>query len=173
LGLSNALAAAEAGVGRIHATALGVGERVGNTPLELLVANLALLRGQEPDARALRDYVEHFAAALGTEIPENHPLVGQNAFRTATGVHAAAIVKALVKDDAVADRVYSLVPVSRFASGHDIRIGYMSGTSNVVHWLRRHGVEPSEALVKRILERARAANRVLRDDEVLAVVRAP
>jgi 2-isopropylmalate synthase len=173
LGLSNALAAAEAGVERIHATALGVGERVGNTPLELLVANLALLRGKEPDARALRDYVEHFAAALDTEIPENHPLVGQNAFRTATGVHAAAIVKALVKDDAVADRVYSLVPVSRFASGHDIRIGYMSGTSNVVHWLRRHGVEPSDALVKRILERARAANRVLRDDEVLAVVRAP
>jgi hypothetical protein len=87
-------------------------------------------------------------------------------------VHAAAIVKALVKDEALADRVYSFVPVSRFASGHDIRIGYMSGTSNVVHWLRRHSIEPSEALVTRILERARSANRVLRDDEVLAVVRA-
>lgn len=172
LGLANALTAAEAGVGRIHATALGVGERVGNTPLELLVANLALLHGKEPDARALRDYAEHFAAALGTKIPENHPLIGENAFRTATGVHAAAIVKALQMDEALADRVYSLVPVSHFASGHDIRIGYMSGTSNVVHWLRRHSIEPSEALVTRILERARSANRVLRDDEVLAVVRA-
>jgi 2-isopropylmalate synthase len=171
LGLANALSAAAAGVGRVHATALGVGERVGNTPLELLVANLALLAGVEPNAEALRDYAEHFAAALGTAIPENHPLVGANAFRTATGVHAAAIVKALVKDAALADRVYSLVPVSRFASGHDIRIGYMSGTSNVVHWLRRHSIEPSEPLVARILERARAANRVLRDDEVLAVVR--
>lgn len=172
LGLANALVAAELGVGRVHATALGVGERVGNTPLELLVANLALLRGEEPNAAHLREYVEHFATALGTEVPENHPLVGANAFRTATGVHAAAIVKALGKDEALADRVYSLVPVSRFASGHDIRIGYMSGTSNVVHWLRRHSIEPSEALVARILERARAANRVLRDDEVLAVVRA-
>jgi 2-isopropylmalate synthase len=172
LGLVNALVAAEVGVGRVHATALGVGERVGNTPLELLVANLALLRGAEPDAALLRQYVEHFATALGTEVPENHPLVGANAFRTATGVHAAAIVKALGKDEALADRVYSLVPVSRFASGHDIRIGYMSGTSNVVHWLRRHSIEPSEALVTRILDRARAANRVLRDDEVLAVVRA-
>jgi 2-isopropylmalate synthase len=172
LGLSNALTAIEAGVERVHATALGVGERVGNTPLELLVANLALLAGREPDAVRLRAYVEHFASALGIEVPENHPLLGANAFRTATGVHAAAIVKALGQGDALADRVYSLLPVSRFASGHDIRIGYMSGTSNVVHWLRRHSIEPSEALVSRILERARAANRVLRDDEVLAVVRA-
>lgn len=172
LALANALTAIEAGVDRVHATALGVGERVGNTPLELLVANLALLASREPDALSLRAYAEHFAAALGVAIPEDHPLVGANAFRTATGVHAAAIVKALVKSDALADRVYSLVPVSRFASGHDIRIGHMSGTSNVVHWLRRHSIEPSDGLVSRILERARTENRVLRDDEVLAVVRA-
>ena len=172
LGLANALAAIEAGVERVHATALGVGERVGNTPLELLLANLAFLRGDEPPAAALREYSEHFASALGVNIPENHPLVGANAFRTATGVHAAAIVKALGKSEALADRVYSSVPVSRFASGHDIRIGYMSGTSNVVHWLKRHSIEPSETLVTRILERARSANRVLRDDEVLAVVQA-
>lgn len=172
LALANALTATLAGVDRVHATALGVGERVGNTPLELLVANLTFLAGREPDARRLREYSEHFADALGLSIPENHPLVGVNAFRTATGVHAAAIVKALGKDEALADRVYSSVPVSRFASGHDIMIGYMSGTSNVVHWLRRHSIEPSDVLVTRILERARAANRVLRDDEVLAVVRA-
>lgn len=174
LGLSNALAAIEAGVERVHATALGIGERVGNTPLELLVANLALAGGREPDAARLRAYVEHFATALGVVIPENHPLVGANAFRTATGVHAAAIVKALGKGEGLADRVYSLMPVSRFApaNGHDIRIGYMSGSSNVVHWLQRHSIEPSDALVSRILERAKSANRVLRDDEVLAVVRA-
>jgi 2-isopropylmalate synthase len=172
LALANALTAIEAGVGRVHATALGIGERVGNTPLELLVANLAFLAGREPDGARLREYSEHFAAALGLAIPENHPLVGVNAFRTATGVHAAAIVKALGQGEALADRVYSAVPVSRFSSGHDIMIGYMSGTSNVVHWLRRHSIEPSDVLVTRILERARAANRVLRDDEVLAVVRA-
>jgi 2-isopropylmalate synthase len=174
LGLSNALTAIEAGVERVHATALGIGERVGNTPLELLVANLALAAGREPDAARLRAYVEHFATAIGVAIPENHPLLGANAFRTATGVHAAAIVKALGKGAALADRVYSLMPVSRFApaNGHDIRIGYMSGSSNVVHWLQRHSIEPSDALVSRILERAKSANRVLRDEEVLAVVRA-
>jgi 2-isopropylmalate synthase len=172
LGLANALSAVAAGVGRVHATALGVGERVGNTPLELLLANLALLAGRELDATRLRAYVEHFAAALAVQVPENHPLVGANAFRTATGVHAAAIVKALGQGEALADRVYSLLPVSRFAAGHDIRIGHMSGTSNVVHWLKRHSIEPNDGLVSRILERARASNRVLRDDEVLAVVRA-
>jgi 2-isopropylmalate synthase len=172
LALANALTAVEAGVDRVHATALGIGERVGNTALELLVANLALLAGREPDAAALRAYSGHFATALGVAIPENHPLLGANAFRTATGVHAAAIVKALDKGAALADRVYSSVPVSHFTNGHDIRIGHMSGTSNVVHWLRRHSIEPSEPLVTRILERARSANRVLRDDEVLAVVHA-
>lgn len=172
LALANALSAAEAGVDRVHGTALGVGERVGNTPLELLVANLAFLAGREPQARELHDYVEHFSSALGIPIADDHPLVGANAFRTATGVHAAAIVKALGRDQALADRVYSLLPASRFSSGHDIRIGYMSGSSNVVHWLRRHSIEPSEPLVTRILERARATNRVLRDDEVFAVVRA-
>jgi len=172
LGLANALSAVEAGVDRVHATALGVGERVGNTPLELFIANVALLRGQEPEARALRDYAEHFASAHRWTVPLNYPVFGKDAFRTATGVHASAIVKAQALSEALADRVYSLVPVSHFASGHDIRIGYMSGTSNVVHWLERHSIEPSEALVTRILERARSANRVLRDDEVLAVVRA-
>lgn len=172
LGLANALAAVEAGVDRVHATALGVGERVGNTPLELLLSNLELLRGREPDAESLREYTDHFARALGVAIPENHPLFGANAFRTATGVHAAAIVKALGKDQSLADRVYSSLPVSRFAPGHDIRIGHLSGTSNVVHWLRRHGIEPSEPLVARILQRARTENRILADDEVLAVVSA-
>ncbi|HYQ16688.1 MAG TPA: LeuA family protein [Polyangiaceae bacterium] len=172
LALSNALSAAEAGVDRVHGTALGIGERVGNTPLELLVANLAFLAGKEPQAAQLRDYVQHFSSALGVAIADDHPLVGANAFRTATGVHASAIVKALRQDEALADRVYSLLPVSRFSNGHDIRIGYMSGSSNVVHWLRRHSIEPSEPLVSRILERARATNRVLRDDEVLAVVHA-
>lgn len=172
LGLSNALAAVEAGVDRVHATALGVGERVGNTALELFVANLALSAGKEPNAVQLRQYSEHFAAALGVTIPDNHPLVGANAFRTATGVHAAAIVKALGKGQALADRVYTPVSVSHFAAGHDIRVGYMSGTSNVLHWLQRHSIEPSEALVSRILERARSTNRVLRDDEILAVVQA-
>jgi 2-isopropylmalate synthase len=172
LGLANALSAIEAGVQRVHATALGIGERVGNTPLELLSANLALLAGREPDAARLRAYTEHFATALGVAIPENHPLIGANAFRTATGVHAAAIIKALGQGQALADRVYSSVPVSRFSNGHDIRIGYMSGASNVVHWLKRHSIEPDDALVSRILERAKATNRVLRDDEVLAVVRA-
>lgn len=172
LALANALSAAEAGVDRVHGTALGIGERVGNTPLELLVANLAFLAGKEPQARELRDYVEHFSSALGIPIADDHPLVGANAFRTATGVHAAAIVKALGHDQALADRVYSLLPASRFSGGHDIRIGYMSGSSNVVHWLKRHSIEPSELLVTRILERARATNRVLYDEEVLAVVRA-
>src|SRR5438128_10232136 len=49
MGLINCLAAIEAGVDRVHATALGVGERVGNAEMELLIVNLKLLGAHRHD----------------------------------------------------------------------------------------------------------------------------
>jgi 2-isopropylmalate synthase len=171
LALANALAALDAGADRAHATALGVGERVGNVPMELLVTNLLLAGRLSVDPKAVVRYAEHAAAALGWAIPANHPLVGTNAFRTATGVHAAAIEKARRKSDWVADRVYSAVPASPLGRAHEIFVGAMSGSANVVAWLERRGLRASEALVAAILDRARGSERLLTDDEILEVVR--
>jgi 2-isopropylmalate synthase len=170
LALANALSALDAGVHRAHATALGVGERVGNVPMELLALNLSLAGHIAVDVKALARYAERSAAALGWPIPANHPLVGSNAFRTATGIHAAAIQKAKRKSDWVADRVYSAVPAGQLGREHEIFVGAMSGSANVVSWLERHGVTPTNALVAAILDRARASDRVLTDAEILAVV---
>ncbi|HEV8244576.1 MAG TPA: 2-isopropylmalate synthase [Polyangiaceae bacterium] len=171
LALANALAAMEAGVDRVHATALGIGERVGNTPLELLALNLVLSGSFQGNAHRLAAYAVRAAQVLGWQIPPNYPLIGANAFRTATGVHAAAIAKAQGKNGALADRVYSGVPADLFGLEQQICVGAMSGRSNVEHWLRSHGLAPSEKLLRAILDHAKTADHILSDEELLSVVR--
>lgn len=169
LGVANALSAAQAGADRLHATALGVGERVGNPAMELLLLNLALAQVPRSLER-ISAYCEHFARVLGVPIGDSQPLVGKNAFRTATGVHASAIAKAESKSQWLGDHVYSLLPAARIGQQASIGIGPMSGASNVQHWLTQHGITGSEGLLRAILERAKAAERVLSDEELLSVV---
>jgi 2-isopropylmalate synthase len=173
LSVANALSAAAAGADRLHATALGVGERVGNPPMELLLLNLAL--GDAPRSLSqVTAYCNHFSRALGVEIADNQPVVGKNAFRTATGVHASAIVKAEAKSEWLGDHVYSLLSAASVGQSAAIVIGPMSGASNVQHWLRSRGIASSEALVQAILQQAKGSDRVLKDEELLSVVgRAP
>jgi 2-isopropylmalate synthase len=172
LALENALSALNAGADRVHGTALGIGERVGNTPIELMLLNLRLL-GQlapERDLTRLIEYCETVAKAFGWEIAPNDPLVGRDAFRTGTGVHAAAIIKALDKGDAwLADRVYSAVPAGIFGRRQEISIGFMSGTSNVVHWLRQRDLDPTAERVAAILRAAKGTRRIMSDDDVMAI----
>jgi len=171
--LENAIWALEFGVDRVHATALGIGERVGNTAMELLLMNLWLLGqlGTERDLTKLVEYCETVARAVRWQVPPNYPLVGRDAFRTATGVHAAAIVKAMQKNDVwLADRVYSGVPAATFGRHQEIDIGFMSGASNVGYWLRQRNIEPDAGLVAAILQVAKATNHILSEEEVLAVI---
>ncbi|WP_394825934.1 LeuA family protein [Pendulispora albinea] len=170
--LENAIWALEFGADRVHATALGIGERVGNVAMELLLMNMKLL-GQlgDQDLTKLLEYVETAASALGWHIPINYPLVGRDAFRTATGVHAAAITKALNKgDDWLADRIYSGVPAGAFGRSQEICIGFMSGASNVNHWLRKRGIDGSEKLVQEILAAAKSQDHIMTDEEVFKVI---
>ena len=167
MGVINCLAAIEAGVNRVHATALGVGERVGNAEMDLLIVNLHLLGAHKHDVSALREYCELAAATIGVPLPANYPVMGEDAFRTGTGVHAAAIIKARRKGDAwLADRVYSSVPAATFGSHQRIEITPMSGLSNVKWWLAEKGYDPNdEELSKRLFEAAKVADRLLSDEE--------
>jgi 2-isopropylmalate synthase len=172
LGLVNAIAAAQAGAKRIHGTILGVGERVGNTMIDLLLVNMRLLGVQwEGDLSRLREYAELGARATSTPLPFNYPVFGTDAFRTGTGVHAAAIIKAMAKGDAeLADAVYSGVPAGMFGLHQAIEVGHMGGRSNVVFWLKHRNIEPEDGLVDAIFDAAKATSRVLNDDEVMALV---
>jgi len=170
LAIANSLAAIAAGAQQIHGVALSLGERVGNTPMELLLVNLRLMGLRNNDLTYLRAYCDRVAKATHTTIPPNYPVFGRDAFRTATGVHAAAIIKALRKHDrALADAVYSGVPAHLFGLQQIVEIGPMSGKSNVVYWLARHGIPESDELVNRIFEVAKQSPRVLTDDEVRAL----
>ena len=170
LSVANSLAAASAGAARLHGTALGIGERVGNTPMDLLLVNLGLLGWSDRDLSKLPEYTERVARTTGVPMPDNYPVVGRDAFRTGTGVHAAAIIKAHDRhDEWLADRVYSSVPASLIGREQVIEIGPMSGESNVVYWLRRHQLEPEAGLVEEIFTRAKASDRLLERDEILEI----
>ena len=167
----NTLAALEAGATRLHGAAIGIGERVGNTPMELLMVNLVLMGYIDRDLSALCEYCDAVSAATDVPIPANYPVVGRDAFRTATGVHAAAVIKAFRKNDlALIDAVYSGVPASLIGREQQIDVGPMSGKSNVVFWLERHGHTASDELVDRIFTRAKQSSTVLTNDEILAEI---
>jgi len=167
MGLANCLAAIEAGADRIHATALGVGERVGNAEMDLLLVNLNLLGVHRRDLTRLPEYCRLVAEAVGLPIPANYPVLGADAFRTGTGVHAAAIIKAKRKgDDWLANRVYSSVPAEEFGLTQTIEISPLSGLSNVKYWLETHGYDAGdEAACKILYEAAKRADHVLSDEE--------
>jgi 2-isopropylmalate synthase len=174
LALTLSLFAFEWGFDRVHGCALGIGERVGNTSIDHLLLNLYLLGLIDPqkhDLSCLVDYVEKVSNYTGVPIHPSYPLVGRDAFRTATGVHAAAIIKAEAKGELeLADKVYSSVPARVFGRKQLIEIGHYSGRSNVIYWLRERGFEPSEALVDKVFAFAKAQNETLTDEQVLAVI---
>jgi 2-isopropylmalate synthase len=169
LSVVNSLAAYEGGADRLHATALGIGERAGNCPMDQLLVNLRLL-GWWPEDRpleGLRNYVETVGRHCRVPIPFNYPVVGSDAFETGTGVHAAAVIKALKRGDRwLANRVYSGVPADDFGYEQRIAVGPMSGKSNVIWWLERHGFPADEARVTRIFAAAKASDRVLTEPEL-------
>lgn len=170
-GLGNALSAIEAGADRVHGTVLGMGERVGNTPLDLFLVNLRLLGVIDNDLSRLAELVDLASQACVWPIPVNYPVFGKDAFRTGTGVHAAAVIKALKKGhDWLADSVYSGVPARWFGRSQQIEIGHMAGDSNILYWLSSRGLPTTPELVGAIRERAKSTSRVLDDAEVMEVV---
>jgi 2-isopropylmalate synthase len=170
LGLANTLAAIEEGVDRVHGTALGIGERVGNTEMDLLLVNLKLLGLHHRDLSHLPRYVAAVSRATNVPIPPSYPVFGRDAFRTGTGVHAAAIIKAEQKgDDWLVDRVYSGIPAAEFGLRQIIEISHVSGMSNVKHWLAEHGFDASDdELCQHVFALAKRTSRVLTEDEIRA-----
>ncbi len=172
LAVANSLAAASAGADCIHATALGIGERVGNTQMDQMLVNFKLMGVApwgEQDLTRLREYCELVARTTGVPIPKHYPVFGYDAFRTSTGVHAAAVIKALRRHDAaLADAVYSGVPAALFGLEQVIEVGPMSGRSNVLFWLEHRGLPADEAVIDRIFQLAKQSDRCLTEAEILA-----
>ncbi len=174
LAIANSMAAIIAGANCVHGCAIGLGERVGNTQVDQMLVNLKLMGiapWDQQDLTKLKQYCQAVSRVTGVPIPANYPVVGEDAFRTATGVHAAAIIKAYHKNDVVlANTVYSGVPSHVFGLEQIIDIGPMSGKSNVLWWLERHRIPPSDDVVDRIYQRAKQSNHTLSEAEILECV---
>ena len=173
LAVANTIAAIRAGATRVHGCAIGIGERVGNTAMDQLLVNLKLMGWIDNDLTSLPDYCGKTSTATGVAIPVNYPVVGADAFRTGTGVHAAAVIKAFKKGDHwLADRVYSGVPADMVGRHQEIEVGPMSGESNVVFWLENRKLAATPERVQAVFQRAKSVDRVLTDDEIRAVLAA-
>jgi 2-isopropylmalate synthase len=174
LAVANSMAAISAGADQVHGAALALGERVGNTPMEMMLVNLRLLgvsNFRDRDLSQMKKYSEAVARATNTPIPPNYPVVGRDAFRTQTGVHAAAIAKASKHDDPeLADTIYSGVPAHLFGLEQVIEIGPMSGRSNIVYWLAKRGIPASDEIIDRIVAAAKQSDTVLTEQQILALV---
>jgi 2-isopropylmalate synthase len=172
LGIINCIAALEAGADRVHGSAAGIGERVGNAPMDLLMVNLKLMGWIDNDLTQLPAYVHHVSRVTGVPLDDRYPVFGRDAFRTGTGVHAAAIIKAKKKgSEWLADRVYSGVPAGMFGLQQIIEVGPMCGLSNVIYWLDANGYPQEEALAKEIFQQAKSTNRVLTEEELHATAK--
>ena len=171
LGVANNIAAYYAGADVIHGTALGVGERAGNAPLDQTLVNLKLMGAIDNDLTTLNEYMRKANQYVEVALPRNYPVFGQDAFETGTGVHASAVVKAMKKGDHwLADRIYSGVPAQDFGLEQVIRIGHMSGRSNIIYWLERNGFEVTDELVAHLFDLAKSQRRLMSDEEVNQVV---
>ena len=173
LGVANNLAAVEAGADVVHGTALGVGERAGNAPLDQTLVNLSLMGVINNDLSLLSEYVKKANEYIKVPLPRNYPVFGQDAFETGTGVHASAVIKAIRKGDMwLADRVYSGVPAGDFGLEQVIRIGHMSGRSNIIHWLESNGIEATDDLVAHLFEVAKSQPRNMEEEEIRSAIAA-
>jgi isopropylmalate/homocitrate/citramalate synthase len=171
LGVINSIAAILGGADQVHGSALGMGERVGNTPMDQLLVNLKLMDWIDNDLTRLREYCDKAAEGCRWKIPLNYPVFGRDAFRTATGVHAAAVIKSYRKGDTeLADLIYSGVPAGQFGLKQVIEVGPMSGKSNVVYWLETRGLEATDDRVTRIYERAKQASEVMSEEELMRLI---
>ncbi len=171
LGVANNIAAVEAGADVIHGTALGVGERAGNAPLDQTLVNLKLMGVIDNDLTLLDEYMRTANKYIEVPLPRNYPVFGEDAFETGTGVHASAVIKAMRKgDDWLADRVYSGVPAGDFGLKQVIRIGHMAGRSNIIWWLEQNGYQVTDELVSHLFEVAKSQRRNMLDSEVESAV---
>src|SRR5271155_1270687 len=171
LAIANSLAAIDGGADQGHAAALALGEREGEKPKGMMLVKLRLLGLIDHDLSRLKEYSEAVARATHTQIPPNYPVVGRDAFRTATGVHAAAIVKAYKKgDDELANLIYSGVPSHQFGLEQIIEVGPLSGRSNVIYWLEKRSIAASDELVDRIFNAAKQAERIMTEQEIHAII---
>lgn len=172
LALANTYAAITHGINRVQATALGVGERAGNISMEELVFNLSMDNIGQWNLKELKKYAKIASRILKFKLPANYPIIGKDVFKTATGVHAAAILKSIqINNHTLAGVVYSAIDPIKVDRNFHILIGPMSGKANVIYHLTKHNIPFNARLVDAILKLAKSERRIVKNREILRLAK--
>lgn len=162
LSVANVLEAIYNGVGGIHTTINGLGERAGNAPLESVIAVLKdftdfKLNVKENKIYRVSKLVEQFS---GQHIPANKPVVGENVFTQTAGIHADG--------DNKKNLYFNDLLPERFGRQRKYALGKTSGKANIVKNLQELGIslEPDELakVTQRIIELGDKKERVTTED---------
>ena len=173
LALANSLAAVAAGADCIQGTVLGIGERAGNAPLDLVMINLQMQGLWNCDTLVnLKEYCLEVARLCNLSIPDKYPVFGKQSFSTQMGVHASAILKAKRHHNGeLATCVYSGVDPNLVGLNYDVQVGPFSGRANVKFLMHQHNITLADEAIDHILEKARTENRILTKTEILTLAK--
>lgn len=166
LSVINSLVALSAGAQRVHGTAIGIGERAGNTPLEQMLINLKMARDpKRQDLGAISELATFAAEIFNVPVPPNYPGLGEKVYRTASGIHAAAELKA-GQLGLKGTTPYSAVSPEWVNRETDVVVGPLSGSHNVRFVAERLGIPATNEFIARALDVAKSANRILTDQDI-------
>lgn len=151
--IANSVSALEAGATHVDTSVLGIGERVGITPLGGFVARMYalcpdLVRAKY-DLPKLRDIDQMVADMVGVGIPFNNYITGATAFTHKAGIHA----KALLNNP----RTYEILDPQDFGMTRYISIAHrLTGWNAVKHRAEQLGLKLGDAQIKEVTRHIKA-----------------
>lgn len=145
MAVANTITAAEAGAYQLHTTVNGIGERVGNTPLEELLVALRLQFGIDKYNLAnLTDLSKIVERHSRLRLPKNKPVVGLNAFSHESGIHVAAVLEE--------PETYELFSPQLVGNKRRIVIGKHTGKKALQYVIAELGYRPTRDELCEILD---------------------
>lgn len=128
----------------VSTTMFGIGERVGNTPLEGMIMEYAQIKGttKNMNLHIIKELEEFFENELGYDIPAKTPFVGSEFNLTKAGIHADG----LLKDE----EIYNSFDTRKILGKPPlVAINSYSGIASLAYWINSYfGLEDDQKLDK-------------------------
>ncbi len=132
LGTANTLAALEAGTDVVHASVIGLGERVGNAPLEEVAAGATLLHGRAHrlDLSRLCELARLVQRCSGVTVAANKAIVGESYSQVESGAVAAEYTRIMEQREDL-QWLFPFRPALVGAPDIQLVLGKGSGKANI------------------------------------------
>jgi len=147
LAVANSIEAVLVGASGVHCTVNGMGERTGNTALEVIVPAINDFSDRkcnvdEKKLASISHLVELFSHR---RLEKNHPILGAVVFTQTAGIHADG--------DKKGNLYKSKLSADRFGRSTRYALGKLSGKASIELTLRQLGIALEGELLKKVLAR--------------------